>query len=363
MERLGDDVLALILHKIKDPIHRKSFSLVCKQWLRVEGAQRSSIRVFEPELLPMFLPRFPNLLRFQASSIITDSLIRFLGATCSRIQELRLNFEEEGDSRCLSVDFQDFGDEGLRDFAERCSDLRIVMLKKRKGFGSLGVASLVEFSRNLRILDLGWCRVTDKALESFRGLNSLEYLNLQGCWRITDKGFAFLAEGSLCRTLKTLNLAGCDRMTDSGLSHLKNMCCLQELNLAKCGPKVTDNGATIALAAMFALRILNLSWLVNITDATLFALSEICKKLVVLDLTGCELVSGAGILALSGHGSLHQLVLAHSDRVMNGDDLEQLVLGCPYLEHIILDIRVRSRIPISVQENILGMQCELEWRL
>ncbi|XP_073055348.1 EIN3-binding F-box protein 1-like [Primulina eburnea] len=371
-EKLGDDVLALILGKINDPSHRKSFSLVCKQWLRVEGVQRSTILVFEPELLPNFLPRFPNLLQLQASSIISNSSIQFLGATCPRIRVLNLNFKEKKDSSYQSVYFQDFGDEvyfqdfgdeGLCDLAKGCSDLRTVLLRKRKGVGDLGVASLVESSKSLRNLDLGWCReVSDKALESFRGLNSLESLNLQGCWLITDEGLAFLAEGSLCRTLKILNLAECDRITDFGLIHLKKMCCLEELNLAECGPKVTDNGGKFTVAAIFSLRILNLSWLVNVSDATLFALSEKCKNLEVLNLTGCELVSGAGIRALSGHGSLNQLVLAYCEYGMNGSDLEQLVLRCPNLEHIILDKRLRMWIPMSVQENILRKQCVLEWK-
>lgn len=107
---------------------------------------------------------------------------------------------------------------------------------------------------------------------------------------------------------------------DFGLIHLKKMC-LEELNLIECGPKVTDNGGKFTMAAIFSSRISNLSWLVFVTDATLLSLSEKCKNLEVLNLTGCELVSGAGIRALSGHGSLNQLVLAYFEYGMNDNDL------------------------------------------
>ncbi|KAK4388822.1 hypothetical protein Sango_2219200 [Sesamum angolense] len=357
MERLGDDLLSLIFSEIDDHNDRKSLSQVCKQWLRVEGLQRSSLQVFEPDLLPNFLPRFPNLIKFQASAEISNSLIQFVANTCPRIQVLNLNYREKRDFYCEYEEKDDFDDEGLGDIAKRCCDLEAIVLKRRSGIGNRGVASLGEFSRNLRTLDLGRCwKVSDEALDSIGCLNHLERLDLQGCWLITDVGLAFLAQASLCNSLKRLNLAECDQITDSGLIYLKKMGCLEELNLAECGPNVTDIGCEMAVAAIWTLKRLNLSWLVNVSDATLVALAQNCKHLEVLDLTGCELVTGSGICALSSHDSLKELVLIHCGYGFTGYDLEELVLGCASLECIVLDQRLRIWIPQSLQEN-----CVLDW--
>ncbi|KAK4419949.1 hypothetical protein Salat_2407800 [Sesamum alatum] len=181
MERLGDDLLSLILNKIEidDPNDRNSLAQVCKQWLRVEGLQRSSLRVFETNFLPNFLPRFPNLVKLHVSAAISNSLIQFVVNTCPRIQVLNLNYRQKGDFAGENVETDDFDDEGLREIAEGCCDLEAIVLRRRVGIGNRGVASLGEFSRNLRNLDLRWCRkVSDEALESIGGLNHLEGLDL-----------------------------------------------------------------------------------------------------------------------------------------------------------------------------------------
>lgn len=72
---------------------------------------------------------------------------------------------------------------------------------------------------------------------------------------------------------------------------------LQELNLAECGPKVTDTGCS-AVAEIQALRKLNLSWMVNVSDAIVMALAKKSKNLVAVDFTRCELITGAGIRLL-----------------------------------------------------------------
>ncbi|KAK6163594.1 hypothetical protein DH2020_000458 [Rehmannia glutinosa] len=361
MERLSDDLLALILDKFEDPNDRKSFSQVCKNWLRVEGFHRSTLQVFEPDLLPNFLPRFPNLLKFQASTPIRNSLIQFLANTCPRIQVLNLNYKETGDLRCENVGEYDFDDDGLCDIARGCRDLRKVLLRRRSGIGNHGVVSLVGFSGNLRNLDLGFCRrVSDEALESIGGLNYLEVLNLQGCWLITDMGLAFLAKGYLCNTLRILNLAECDQITDCGLIYLKEMSCLEELNLAECG-KVTDIGFEMAVATFWTLKKLNMSWLIDVSHVTMVALARNCRNLEVLDLSGCEIVSETVFRAFASHGSLKELIWTDNEFAITGHDLEYLVFGCSTLERIILDKRFRVWVPLAVEERILRRNCVLEW--
>ncbi|PIN10546.1 hypothetical protein CDL12_16873 [Handroanthus impetiginosus] len=361
MESLGDDLLDLIVSKIDNPDDRKSFSEVCKQWLRVEGRERSTLRVLEPELLPNFLPRFPNLLKFRASIAIPNSLIQFLPNTCPRLQFLDLNYDDQEED--LLVEYKgnnDIDDKGLWEIAKGCPDLETVLLRGRSAIGDLGVVSLAEFARNLRNLDLGFCRkISDEALKSIAGLNNLEMLSLQGCYLITDIGLSFLAEGPVHNTLIELNLAGCNRITDLELTNLREMDALEELNLAECGPNVTGLGIEIGVAGNWRLKKLNLSWLVNVTDSTLEALAERCWSLEVLDLTGCISISVLGISAFSSHRCLKELVLIHCDIGVYGVYLEDLVLGCSSLERIVLSKNVW--IPTSVRENIVRQNCVLDW--
>ncbi|KAG6624811.1 hypothetical protein CIPAW_16G053300 [Carya illinoinensis] len=104
----------LILNWVDDPYARKSLSVVCKQWLRVEGLTRLSIRVLDLDSFRGFLPRFPNLVNFECSRRITDDDLRFLAQTCPKIEALNLNLKpprensDEFDQPC-----DDVGDDGL----------------------------------------------------------------------------------------------------------------------------------------------------------------------------------------------------------------------------------------------------------
>lgn len=361
MDRLGEDELASILKWIQDPVDRESFSLVCKRWCKIDGLNKYSLRVFEPNSLQNFLPRFPNLLKFESSSSISDAQMKFIARTCPNIQELHLNYAKKIET-LASARYFDFGRVGLSALAKGCCNLRSVGLRCRRGVSNVGVIEVVKFSRNLVNLDVGWCkRINDEALEAIGTMSALTRLNLQGCCLISDAGLTFLAKGRLCKSLVYLNLAECDRISDDGVIKLMEMRSLEVLNLAECGPKVTDIGGK-AIAAIVSLKRLHLSWLVNVSDVTLFALAQNSKSLVTFHLTGCELVTGDGIRAFASHKSLRELDLACIHK-FNANDLEELVLGCQSLELIGVDQRLRSWIPVTEQGNIFRPNCWLSWRL
>ncbi|KAJ7958817.1 F-box/LRR-repeat protein [Quillaja saponaria] len=363
MSILGDDELALILNWVYDQNERKWFSQVCKQWLRVEGLTRQSIRVLEPESLLGILPRFPNLVRFESSKVITNDDVKFLAQKCPKIEVLNLNFKipheisDYSDELCGS---DDVGDEGLSAWTVGCHRLREVLLRRRKNIGNAGIIPLVNTANNLTHLDLGWCNlIADQALETIGAANLIAVLNLQGCSLITDHGLASLAFGSSSRSLKSLNLAECDRISDLGVSLLQKITSLEELNMAECGPKVTDLGC-LSVSTIQTLKKMNLSWLVNVSDTTVVALAVNCPNLVSVDLTGCELITGAGIRAFANHGSLEALVLSSCYNVF-ANDLEFTVIGCKSLRYIVLAKGLRIWIPPETQENITRT-CYLCWR-
>ncbi|KAK9921415.1 hypothetical protein M0R45_029925 [Rubus argutus] len=356
MSVLGEDELGLILNWVSDPDDRKSFSQVCKQWWRVAGLNQSTIRVLEPDAIIHLIPRFPNLLAFETSKWITDTEIEFLAQICPRLEVINLNFKTP---RQISYEFvqayegsmlRDVSGQGLCALANGCPKLSKVLLRRRNKTGDAGLVPLVNKALYLTHLDLGYCSsITDQTLEAVGSASSISILNLQGCSLITDCGLSFLANGSCSKTIKELVLAECDRITDLGVSLLKQMCCLEELNLCDCGPKVTDIGG-VEIAAIHALKKLDLSWLVNVSDPTIVALAENCLNLEALDLTGCELVTGAGIRAFSSHIRLKCLVLC-SCFGFGQSDVTHIVLECRSLKSIVVDKRIRMWF-LQMQERI-----------
>ncbi|XP_041019287.1 F-box/LRR-repeat protein 4-like [Juglans microcarpa x Juglans regia] len=361
MSTLGDDEVGLILDWVDDPYARKSLSVVCKQWLRVEGLTRLSIRVLDLDSFRGFIPGFSNLVTFACSRRITDDDLRFLAQTCPKIEALNLNLKpprensDEFDQPC-----DDVGDDGLCALAIGCRKLSKVLLRRRKNIGDVGVVSLINLASTLTNLDLGWCNlITDQALAAIGETSSITILNLERCSLITDGGLTSLATMALSRSLKKLVLAECDQITDNGVSLLQQMYCLEELNMAECGPKITDIGG-VAIATIQTLKRLNFSWLINVSDPTLFALAENCQKLVAVDFTGCELITGAGIRAFSNHTCLETLVFPSCYNI-GVHDLENVVLGCRSLRCVVLDKRLKTWLTPMMQEYI-SIFCDLYWR-
>ncbi|KAM5565625.1 F-box/LRR-repeat protein 3-like [Rosa sericea] len=293
-----EDLLALIVNKISNPDDRRSFSEVCKQWLRVEGLNRSSLRLLRTEYLHQVLPRFPNLLTFETSKPITQTNLKFIAQTCRDLEAINLSTKDHPPFKKSP----DYWVDGMSVLAKGCPKLSRVMLRRR----SVNVhLTFLNSAHNLTHLDLGHCLVLDEDLEAIGSCSSISYLNLK--WGlITDEGLGFLANGSCSKTLKTLILAQCDEITDVGVSLLHKMSCLEYLNLAWL-PKVTDIGG-VAVSEIGTLKKLNLSSLYKISDCTIAALAENCRNLEVLNISRCSLVTGAGIRAFSTHPYLESLV-------------------------------------------------------
>ncbi|KAM3397891.1 hypothetical protein P3S68_001405 [Capsicum galapagoense] len=114
-----------------------------------------------------------------------------------------------------------------------------------------------------------------------------------------------------------------------------------------------------AIASSESLKKLNLSFLVNVSDATIVAIAESCKNLDALNLTSCEFVTGEGVRTLKKHRSLKELILTSCEK-FSGYDLEELVLGCQMLEYIIVDKRLRMWVPMEVQDIIMREHCWID---
>ncbi|XP_004292830.1 PREDICTED: F-box/LRR-repeat protein 2-like [Fragaria vesca subsp. vesca] len=294
---LGEDELDLIVNKFSDPADRKSVSEVCKLWYKVESLNRSSLRLLAPGC-----PR--QVVNLNGLTGVYPPFV--------------------------------FSGVGLLSLAKHCPKLSKVMLNNVRLHIIHSVPiSLISLAPNLRHLDLGSCPVvTDETLEAIGSSSSISYLNLAGCFKITDRGLGFLANGSVSKSLKTLFLAWIKGLTDVGVSHLHKMHCLEHLSLAnRSVSEITDIGG-VAISTIATLKRLSLQLLHKISDLTIRALARNCPNLEFLDLSKCG-ITGAGVRAFSGHPSLRTIILRFCE--VDVSDLDHLVLRCPSLKSILLD--------------------------
>ncbi|KAL6206386.1 hypothetical protein ACLB2K_023634 [Fragaria x ananassa] len=346
---LNDELLAQILNMVDQKEDRKSFSEVCKQWLRVERLSRTSLRVRGGPMFPLdLLTKFPNLVDFRTTRELTkkrkrqnkkswyypptDPRLEFIAKTCPKLKTFMvysvITSFVQGDGH--------LGTKGLQALGIGCPNLSTLMFRGCKVVGNAGVDALFQSAHNLKSLHLKENHlISDRAFKAI-GSSSISTLELQCCPNVTDMGLGFLANGSTSKTLKKLILKRCEGITDTGMQHLVNMRSLEHLELA-CLKHVTDIGGT-AISTIQTLRELKLCKLWKLSERTVVALAENCRNLEVLALYRIwlhEPVTGASIHSFSRHKCLKYLSLYGFSNLDQSD--VEIVLGCPSLESLVLD--------------------------
>ncbi|KAM5557417.1 hypothetical protein ABKV19_024675 [Rosa sericea] len=275
---LNDDLLGLILTRVKVKGDRKSCSEVCKQWLRVEGLRHSSLVVLQRhDFVISALTRFPNLTKFETWKPMTDTDLEFLAKACPQLKITKFSWrQEDGDGGAMS-------EKGLRALGNGCPKLAGVWVSGEGRVGDSGVGVLVHCAANLKCLCLGGnSLISDEALEAIGSASScsIGILKLVDCCNITDRGLGFLANGNTSQTLKKLILVRCDRITDTGIVLLSSkMCSLELLELSLGAKQRFTDIAGVAISAIQTLKVLNLDGRWDVSNRTIFALGENCRNL------------------------------------------------------------------------------------
>ncbi|KAL6181751.1 hypothetical protein ACLB2K_048400 [Fragaria x ananassa] len=205
---LHDDLVGLIINKVKDKQDRKSFSEVCKQWFKLEVCQ-------------------------------THTDLEFIAQTCPKIESVGIECRDE------KLEGGVLSPKGLHALGEGCPKLFVVDIVGRKAIGNSGVVEFLHSAHNLDALGmLDNELISDEALKGIGCTSSISILDLIHCHNITDEGLAFLANGSTSRTLKKLIIDCCPEITDTGVEHLCKMCSLESLKLCLLGTRspITDIG-------------------------------------------------------------------------------------------------------------------------
>jgi len=119
---------------------------------------------------------------------------------------------------------------------------------------------------------------------------------------------------SLCsmRSVQCLSLAQCQRFTSCDLQNAGH---LRVLDLSGCRQIHDENFNHIGVTTLKNLEHLRLSWCASLGNSALTTIAEYCLQLCSLDVTGCELVSDTGVIAVirssaASSGRLQNLGLA-----------------------------------------------------
>ncbi|GJT24791.1 leucine-rich repeat, cysteine-containing subtype protein [Tanacetum coccineum] len=362
MEGIGDDELTSIFSKVLDRNDKQSFSKVSKQFLKVVCFRIRKLHSEFPELLYVILPESPNIIQFRCTKQLSNAHMKLLENWCPNIQRLDLSSRQDINAHTQPVGF-DFDDDGLCAVANACSHLRYVKLSRRLHVGDVGIVSLVRSCKKLEDLDLERCvGVTDKSLKAIGEAGCVSFLNLRGCYLITDLGLEYLTYGDSKKCLRSVALAECNRITDNGIFHFKQMVGLDYLDLSKCGANVTNSGI-LAVSQIPNIGRLDLSWLINVTNTSLSNIASTCQKLEVISISGCEAITGEGLRAFAQHPSLKYLnmYLCYN---FSWEDVVSVASTCICLVRLGLSKRMKELAPNTVKNYVdFGhRRCWIHWK-
>lgn len=173
----------------------------------------------------------------------------------------------------------------------------------------MALCHLIRANRGIRYLSLSGVKATtDRVVMAAcaqPGRAMLETLDLTRCPRISDASLMAIGE-SYGDSLKTLRLYATAQLTDDGYSALKNLKCLEVLDL--CGHvNLSSRVAREILQQMPNLKRLNLTWCKQIDDSVLETIGKCNTRLRWLSVFGAKNLTKRSLDAVS------RLRLTHCD--------------------------------------------------
>lgn len=203
---------------------------------------------------------------------------------------------------------------------DRCTDLGLLegLTTRKNNFhmkelylGLLPYMSILAVYRlsqqydELSVLDLSGSSnsVTDEALQMiFRYQLKLTHLNLDCCAKISDFGITGFSEEqseknyfpAYCpytlnnlKNLNYINLSGCYQISDKSFLKVFDLPELKEINLSRCH-NITEEGIRLLCQKCPFIESMDLSEILNVKDSTVEMLSRIATRVEVFKFNGCS---------------------------------------------------------------------------
>lgn len=187
-------------------------------------------------------------------------------------------------------------------------DLEFLNLNACQKISDKGIEAVTSLCPNLRGLSIYWIvGLSDSSIGHItKNCKQILDLNLSGCKNISDKGMRLIANNY--QGLKKLNITRCVKLTDDGFQEVLRKCSsLESLNLYALS-SFTDK-VYKEIGSLANLTFLDLCGSQNLTDDGLACISR-CGGLTYLNLTWCICVTDVGVVAIAqGYRSLELLSL------------------------------------------------------
>lgn len=250
---------------------------------------------------------------------VSDLGLRHLALGCPDLVHLdAVGLTLLADPRPHDVDC--FGErqyQGVAAIAVHCTKLKHLDISRCVSIGDATLQLVAAKSRALTALNVTGCaRITHAGVhELLLHATALVSLNVSDCDNVTDRAFSGVAAAARgattarldhvpLRHLVSLRLRNCSHVSDAVLKCLGALdLALRELDISGCA-LVSDMGVLAlvdAPALANALRSLWLRGVVGVTETGLSWLAEKCRKLLLLDLTGCTRIKAFSIKALASY--------------------------------------------------------------
>ena len=189
-----EDLLVRVYIKLDSESDRKTWRLVCKDFLRVDSVTRRSLRVLRSEFLHGLLSKYKKL----------DTLDL---TVCPRIEDATV-------SVMLS---QAVNSVSWTRWVKR------LVLSRASGLRYGGLERLVGACPCLEVLDVSYCWVYgDREAWAISSVRGLRELRMDKCLGVSDVGLAKIAVG--CGKLERLSLKWCMEISDLGVDLLCKKC-------------------------------------------------------------------------------------------------------------------------------------------
>ncbi|XP_065054561.1 F-box and leucine-rich repeat protein 13-like [Rhopilema esculentum] len=331
INQLNDDILLKIFSYL-EPAERIKLERVCKRWMTVSCQTWKSLKRLD----------FKGM--FTSFRGVTDKILySILKRGCNNLQELDLSGSPYFLTpvgvysiskictvlKVLNLSNVGVDNQNLKDIAQKCSQLEVLILRRSRNFGEKGLWWFLKEAKNIKHLEVTEnLRVTGRCFWMLSP--TFQILNISGCVKVDDVGMEHLS--SKAPNLLALDISNCLLISDNGLTKIcTSNRQLRKLVFSESGNAVTPNGM-VAVGMLTELQTLDLSQSQAVNDSVLNRIVAGCTKLRHLNLQACHHgVTDSGVKALSTLVHLQDLDISYLSEVTDAS-----------LEHLAATSRIQS---------------------